>query len=391
VDLTVGVLPDLAGVNPAEWDRLDHGPSPFTEHGFLRALECSGSVGGRSGWQPRYVVAHGSAAGRPRLLGAVAAYVKQHSYGEYIFDWGWAQAAQRAGIAYYPKLVVAVPATPATGRRLLLDPELSSARRAEVAAALVVAVRALADEEGCSGVHWLFCTAEEEQLLCGHGYCRRASFQFHWRNGGYASFDAFLAGLSSRKRKQLRRERRLARASVDDLRLVDGRELSAVQLAAIDRFYRTTVRAHGGRAYLRPGFFEEAQRRLGHRMQFSEAVRGGSIVAGALFFETGQALYGRYWGSEEQLPFVHFEAAYYAGIERCIARKIPLFEAGAQGEHKLLRGFAPAATHSAHWLRHPRLFDAVRAHLQGERDLVDRHVEQLREYLPFRRDPEFPP
>lgn len=418
VDLVLSAHRSLASVESAgwsalDWNALDHGPSPFLEWGFLRALELSGSVGGSSGWSPTYILVHGDAScliddgardpspiqGGPVqdgrvLLGAVAAYAKDHSYGEYIFDFQWARASTRSGIPYYPKLVVAVPATPATGRRILLHPGLSRPLREQVARRLITGVRELADDLGVGSIHWLFTTAEEQALLESEGFAARASFQFHWHNRSkvesgapWPDFDAFLASLSSRKRKQIRKERARAQAAVDSIRFVPGSELVPSQIAALDRFYRRTTDLYGGSQYLRPGFFEALVEQLPERVRFLEVGRGGGPIAGALFLETSEALYGRYWGCSEDIEFLHFEASYYAGIERCIERGIGLFEAGAQGEHKLVRGFMPAICHSSHWLRHPGLDRGVREFLREERRAVAHHIEQLAAYGPYRREP----
>jgi hypothetical protein len=352
----------------------------------LRALADSGSIGGDSGWHPYYVRAE-SAGGR--LEGAVAAFAKRHSYGEFIFDFGWARASEQAGIPYYPKLVVAAPVTPATGRRILLAPDTPDEEA--VTQALVHAVRALADDLGCASIHWLYCTEREQAVLASLGFAPRASYQFHWRNPGYASFDDFLAALSSRKRKQFRKERVRAAAAVDAIEWIDGGDLSADDVAAMDALYRANVRAHWGDAYLRPGFFHHLRRRLPHRLAFLRCRRGADVVGGAIYLETPRALYGRYWGCEAQVEFLHFEAAAYQGMERCIARGIPLFEAGAQGEHKLVRGFAPAPTYSAHWLRNRELDRAVRAFLREEARAVAERMRQYAEYLPFRRPPSLDP
>lgn len=387
MDLTLRAFSDLSGVNPADWDGLDHGASPFLEYGFLRALERSGSIGRRSGWQPVYLAAYrdGQGAGDD-LLGAVPAFIKTHSYGEYIFDWGWAHGAEQAGIRYYPKLVIAAPVTPATGRRILLRPDLSEAERDQVRLALVHFVRELADETQCSGIHWLFCTKDEQEALSKLGFVPRASFQFHWHNPGYRDFDDFLSRLSSRKRKQLRKERRKAQAAIGSLQIIEGPDLADAQVDAMDRFYRRTTMLYGGRAYLRPGFFHALVEELPQRVRFVEARRNGGCLAGSLFFETEQGLYGRYWGCDEEVEFLHFEAAYYAGMDRCIEKDIPLFEAGAQGEHKLLRGFRPSPTYSAHWLRHPQLFSAIREAVANEAIAVERRIRGLAEYLPYKHE-----
>lgn len=410
MDLVLSAHPSLDSVDGASWDALDHGPSPFLEWGFLRALEVSGSVGGGSGWSPTYLLVHGDASclihagaqssspdqagdesSRGRvLLGAIAAYAKDHSYGEYIFDFQWARASMRAGIAYYPKLVVAVPATPATGPRILLHPGLDRGAREQVAKRLIAGVRELADELQVGSIHWLFTTAEEQALLEREGFAARASFQFHWHDrspGGerWPDFDAFLASLSSRKRKMIRKERARARAAVDGIRFVHGRDMTRSQIAALDRFYRNTTNQYGGSQYLEPGFFDALVEHLPDRVRFLEVDKGGQAIAGALFLETERALYGRYWGCTQNIEFLHFEASYYAGIERCLARGIPLFEAGAQGEHKLLRGFMPVVCCSSHWLRHPGLDRGVREFLREERRAIGQHVARLAEFGPYKQ------
>ncbi|HEY0192118.1 MAG TPA: GNAT family N-acetyltransferase [Kofleriaceae bacterium] len=394
----VRAVGSVADLDAAAWDALDHAPSPFLRHGFLRALEESGSIDpatsrkrGRSGWSSLYLLAEQGG----RLIGAVPAFIKSHSYGEYIFDWGWANAAQRAGIAYYPKLVIAAPQTPATGKRILLAPGLSAAMVDGVRQVLITAVRAVADDVGCSSIHWLFCTAEEQQALVEHGHFARASMQFHWHNRGYATFDDFLGQLKSRKRKQLRKERDRARAAIERLSWVTGGELDDAQLGDLDRFYRNTTDQHGGRDYLRPGFFHALAKHLPDAMRMVEVIAGGKRVAGALFLETDQALYGRYWGADVHVDLLHFETAYYAGIERAIARQLPLFEAGAQGEHKLLRGFDPSPTYSAHWIREPGLSEAVEDYCRREAAGMAEELAGMAKLGPYRepegsegRDPE---
>ena len=381
--IAVRAVASVADVDAAAWDGLDHGPSPFLRHGFLRALEdfffndTATTEKRRSGWSGLYLLAEQAG----RLVGAVPAYVKTHSYGEYIFDWGWANAAQRAGLSYYPKLVIAAPQTPATGRRMLIAP---GADADAVSAALIGAVRAVADDTECSSIHWLFCTEAEQALLVEAGYFARASMQFHWHNRGYQTFDDFLAQLKSRKRKQLRKERERARAAIDRLSWITGAEIDEAQLDDLDRFYRNTTDQHGGRDYLRPGFFHALARHLPEAMRMVEVIAGGRRVAGALFLETEGALYGRYWGADTHVDLLHFETAYYAGIERAIERKLPLFEAGAQGEHKLLRGFDPRPTYSAHWIRHRGLATAIEDYTQREAAAVAAQIAELQQYGPYR-------
>jgi len=373
----------IAEVDAAAWDGLDHGPSPFLRHGFLRALEESGSIDTasarkrRSGWSGLYLLAEQAGA----LVGAVPAFVKSHSYGEYIFDWGWANAAERAGLRYYPKLVIAAPQTPATGNRMLIAP---GADVDAVRSVLIAAVRAVADDTECSSIHWLFCTQDEQAALIEAGFFPRASLQFHWHNRDYQTFGDFLGQLKSRKRKQLRKERERALAAIERLSWIGGAELDEAQLDDLDRFYRNTTDQHGGRDYLRPGFFHALAKYLPDAMRMVEVVAGGKRVAGALFLETDRALYGRYWGADVHVDLLHFETAYYAGIERAIERRLPLFEAGAQGEHKLLRGFDPMPTYSAHWIRHAGLSAAIVDYTRREAEAVATQIAEMAQFGPYR-------
>jgi hypothetical protein len=381
--IIVRAVGSIAEVDAAAWDGLDHGPSPFLRHGFLRALEESGSIDTasarkrRSGWSGLYLLAEQAGA----LVGAVPAFVKSHSYGEYIFDWGWANAAERAGLRYYPKLVIAAPQTPATGNRMLIAP---GADVDAVRSVLIAAVRAVADDTECSSIHWLFCTQDEQAALIEAGFFPRASLQFHWHNRDYQTFGDFLGQLKSRKRKQLRKERERARAAIERLSWIGGAELDEAQLDDLDRFYRNTTDQHGGRDYLRPGFFHALAKYLPDAMRMVEVVAGGKRVAGALFLETDRALYGRYWGADVHVDLLHFETAYYAGIERAIERRLPLFEAGAQGEHKLLRGFDPMPTYSAHWIRHAGLSAAIVDYTRREAEAVATQIAEMAQFGPYR-------
>jgi predicted N-acyltransferase len=394
------VVPSVGELPRAEWDALDHGASPFLKSGFLAALEASGSIDAanakgfslrkrRSGWTSLYLIVEVGG----RVVGGVPAFIKSHSYGEYIFDWGWANAAGRAGIEYYPKLVIAAPATPATGPRILLARDLDPAMRDQVRTALVAGVKAIADDTQCSSIHWLFCTAEEQAALAALGFFARATYQFHWHNRGYATFADFLGQLNSRKRKQLRKERAKAQGAIEKLAWVSGREMTEdktdERLDDLDSFYRHTTDNHGGRDYLRPGFFHALAKELPDAMQMVEVyANGGKRVAGALFLETDRALYGRYWGTNTHIDLLHFETAYYAGIDRAIAKKLPLFEAGAQGEHKLLRGFEPSPTYSAHWIRHPGLAEAIADYCEREASAVRAEMDELAKAGPYRQGDE---
>jgi predicted N-acyltransferase len=372
----------IAVLDAAEWDALDHGGSPFLRHGFLRALEESRSIGRRAGWDPRYLVLE-SAGG---LRAALPAFVKGHSYGEFIFDWEWARASERAGIRYYPKLVVAAPMSPATGPRLLFHPSLDDAARRSAAAELVAAARALAVDEKCSGLHFLFVTERERDLLAELGLAPRASLQFHWHARGDRDFAGFLARMSSRRRKQARKERERARAAVDAIEWVCGGDLTHADLTAMERFYRDNVDAHYGTPYLEPGFFGLAARYLPDEVVMARARKDGQTVAGAFFLESERILYGRYWGADQPIPLLHFELCVWLPIERAIERRLERYEAGAQGGHKLLRGLEPTMTHSAHLLFHPGLDRAIREFLIDEERSVSARMEQLAEVGPFKAE-----
>ncbi len=358
---------------------------PFLEHAFLSTLEASRSVGPRAGCVPRLVLARDGAG---RLVGGVPLYLKTNSYGEFIFDWGWANAAQRAGVAYYPKLVAAIPFTPATGRRLpVLDaPDVDAA---QVRSALIRGVREAADEERASSVHFLFCTDDEKEMLGRAGYLPRLSMQFHWHNRSdrpFESFDDYLSAFRSQNRKQVRKERRVAGEHGLTFRTATGGELDDGDWSALRALYVENVARHGGRAYLTEDFFDLARTTLAHRLVATLAYRGRDVVAGTINFEKGAHLYGRYWGCLDDFQMLHFELCYYRLIDRAIEKRHTLFEAGAQGEHKLKRGLVPSFTHSAHWIRHPGLAGAIADFVEREAEGVAAEVLAYAEHSPFRKD-----
>ena len=378
--MKVSVVQSLAEVSPEAWDQLAGKHNPFLEHAFLHLLEESGSVGHGTGWEPRHVLAHDEGG---ILVGAIPLYRKLHSYGEYIFDWAWADASHRAGIAYYPKLVAAVPFTPATGDRILLA---DSVPGAGVVDALLSKVREVADSTGASSTHVLFCTGQEEAMLSQRGeFLPRLSYQFHWENPGFRDFEDYLSAFRSGPRKQIRKERRGALSHGFALRTLRGTQLNDQQWASLYGFYRSTVGMRGGMAYLTPAFFQGLRERLAHRVVVSFAMKGELPVAAALAFQKGSHLYGRYWGAAADLEFLHFELCYYQLIDFAIDKGLTRFEAGAQGEHKLKRGFLPSATHSVHWIRHPELAAAVADFLPRERAALDEHMAFLTTQGPFPR------
>ena len=383
--IEIAILADLGAIPAADWDACacpeaaDGGPpaDPFTTHRFLRALEVSGSVGGRTGWQPQHLVARAGG----RVLAVAPCYLKGHSQGEYIFDHAWAQAWERAGGDYYPKLQIAVPFTPATGRRFLARPGDEEEGRA----ALMEAAARLADGNGLSSLHVTFCTAEERAAGEAAGLMGRSSQQYHWRNDGYATFEDFLGALSSRKRKTIRRERQVAQAFGGTIRAYAGDDIRPEHWDAFWRFYQDTGARKWGRPYLTRAFFEEAQAHLRGDMVLVLAERDGRAVAGALNFLGRDALYGRYWGCTEHHPMLHFELCYYRAIDEAIARGLSFVEAGAQGEHKLARGYLPVTCHSLHHVPHEGFRRAVAQFLEVEARAVERDIEVLTAYGPFRR------
>ena len=379
------IINTIGDVSPDAWNALAGEDDPFLEHAFLSTLEQSGSVGAHAGCVPRLVVVRDGA----RLLGAVPLYLKTNSYGEFIFDWSWANASHRAGLRYYPKLVAAIPFTPATGHRLLLAPGQDPAKEDEVTAELLRGVRVAAEDEEASSVHVLFCTEPERNVLGARGFHPRLSMQFHWRNRPdrpFADFDDYLTAFRSRNRKQVRKERAAAAAHGLTFRTATGAELDDRGWRALYQFYAANVARHHGLEYLTPDFFELARRTLAHRLVATLAYRGTTPVAGTINFEKGRHLYGRYWGCLEEYEMLHFELCYYQLIERAIARGCTLFEAGAQGEHKLKRGLVPAFTYSAHWIRHPHLSQAVAEYIKAEQIAVSEQANLYEQHSPFRAE-----
>mgnify|MGYP006422881669 CR=1 FL=1 len=377
----------IAAVPAAAWDACAGGDNPFVAHAFLNALENSGSVAPSRGWQPRHVLLYGSGEAAGDLLGAVPLYVKTHSFGEYVFDWAWADAYERAGGRYYPKLQAAVPFTPVTGPRLLVRGDLPPARRAAVADALAEGLIRLAERDGVSSLHVTFPHEGAWQRLGGQGLLQRTGIQFHFTNPGYASFEDFLGALVSRKRKQIRRERREVRDSGLRLRRLTGADLQPRHWDAFYDFYCATADKRWGVPYLEPAFFHEIGETMPERILLVLAEEGpGRPVAGALNLIGADALYGRNWGCAADYSFLHFEACYYQAIEHALDTGLARVEAGAQGEHKIQRGYLPVATYSAHWIADPGLAAPVADFLRRERAAVDRQIVALNAESPFRAE-----
>ena len=372
--ITARIADGVSTIAAADWDACAGADNPFVGHAFLSALEDSGSVGGRSGWQPLPIVVDG-ADGRPAAI--APAYGKSHSQGEYVFDHGWADAWQRAGGAYYPKLQIASPFSPVPGPRLLL-------RDPGAAPALIGALEAVVEQSGLSSAHATFVEEAQVPLFEAAGWLIRQGTQFHWANRGYATFDDFLDDLASRKRKAIRKERAAAVEGLT-IRHLSGEAITAAHWDAFWAFYQDTGSRKWGRPYLTRGFFPLLGERLGDRVLLILAERDGRPIAGALNLVGNEALYGRYWGAIEEVPFLHFELCYYQAIEAAIARGLRRVEAGAQGEHKLARGYVPVATWSAHQIPDPGFRRAVAGFLAREREAVAADADYLEALAPFKR------
>jgi hypothetical protein len=366
----------LEEIGREEWNRVAGTANPFLRHEFLSALERHGCLGDHYGWWPRHLVLRDG----PRLVGAAPAYLKANNYGEFVFDHAWSDAYARAGLAYYPKLVVAVPYTPVAGPRLLLAPEAGP----EAARALIEGARELVAREGLSSAHWLFTDDATTAVLEAHGCVRRVGCQFHWTNPGYRDFEDFLEALSAKRRKEVRRERREVAGQGIEVDLIGGAEAEPGHWEAIHHFYRSTFDRKWGVPTLTREFFEAVGRDLPGSVLLVLARKGRRYVAGAFNLVGSERLYGRHWGTEGFFPGLHFEVCYYRAIEYCIERGLGGFEAGAQGEHKVARGFLPTLTYSAHWIEHAGFRAAVADFVARERRAVEAYAEEVGAHSPYR-------
>ncbi|KVS57081.1 GNAT family N-acetyltransferase [Burkholderia cepacia] len=384
IDYRTGILSSPAEVPADEWNALlarDAQPTPFLRHEFLDALHVARCAVDDTGWSPHFVTLTDERTGR--LAAAAPVYAKQHSYGEYVFDWAWADAYQRNDLPYYPKLLCAVPFTPVQGTRLLAADD--DARR-RLAATLL----AFAEQSDVSSLHVLFPTGDEAALLESMGMMLREGVQFHWINDGYRHFDDFLGTLEQKKRKNIRAERRKVHEAGVTFRRLTGDRITDADWRFFSRCYRQTYREHYSSPYLNLDFFRTIGATMPENLLLVIAEAGGQPIASALAVyrrgeNGGGTLYGRYWGAVEHVPCLHFETAYYQLLEFCIEAELDTFEGGAQGEHKLARGFLPTVTHSAHWLAHPAFSDAVARFLERETEHIHAYVDELREHDPFRR------
>jgi len=373
--LEAHLLASLADISSKEWNALA-GPHPFLQHSFLYGLEQTGCVGEGTGWNPQYLVI--KEAGK--IKAAAPLYAKEHSYGEFVFDWAWARAYEQHGEPYYPKLLCAIPFSPISGPRLLVQDE---SWRPVVAETLMT----LAPRLGCSGLHVLFPEENDRKALATQGALMRQGVQFHWHNvenEGYADFEAFLATLSHDKRKKIRQERRKVREAGVTMKRLRGKEISEEDWLFFARCYRNTYRQHGSQPYLNTAFFLHLGAMLPQHVLLVLAYRDGQPIAAALDIYDQGCLWGRHWGAIEHVPGLHFEACYYQGIEFCIEQRITIFEGGAQGEHKLARGFMPTTIWSAHQIADPRFAEAIAHFLEREGQGIAHYVSELEEHAPFR-------
>ena len=371
------VVNSIQDIPARDWNRVSGTGHPFLRYEFLAALETHGCVGEVQGWIPQHIAAFEDG----ELVGIVPLYLKDNSYGEFVFDWAWADAYHRAGIAYYPKLVAAIPYTPVTGARLLVHPARD---RAAVCSALIDRALLLMEETQASSLHWLFSNEADTATLVAKGLLQRTGCHFHWHNDGYASFDDFLGHLSSRKRKKIRRERRHVAEAGVRMDIVYGSDASSEQWQAMHFFYRSTFLKKSGMPTLTLAFFEEISRTMGEQLVLVFASHEQRLVAGAIMFRGDDALYGRHWGCLEEFNSLHFEACYYQGIEYCIENKLALFEPGAQGEHKISRGFLPSYTWSAHQLVNEQFREAIQRYLLQEHEMMVDYHDDLMQTSPFR-------
>ncbi|MEM9625694.1 MAG: GNAT family N-acetyltransferase [Pseudomonadota bacterium] len=373
--VAVRLVQGIDKIDAADWDACAGADQPFLSHAFLSALETSGSASAETGWLPLHLAAEQDG----RLIACAPMYLKSHSYGEYVFDWGWADAYHRAGGAYYPKLQVAVPFTPVPGPRLLARPDVDIAKTA-----LIQGLLRAAAQIDCSSLHITFCEDGEWQELGDAGMMQRTGVQYHWHNRGYASFDDFLSGLKSSKRKMIKKERARVKAQGLELETLTGDALTPEIWDHFYPFYRSTVDKRWGDAYLKKRFFREIGALIPERIVLVMARHEGRYVAGALNLLGSDTLFGRNWGCIKDFDFLHFEACYYAAIDFAIERGLSRVEAGAQGQHKLQRGYEPVPTYSAHWIRDPNFRHAVERFLEAERADMAMEREHLKTLLPFR-------
>jgi predicted N-acyltransferase len=380
--VSVEITTDLNQVEPSEWNALSGTENPFLRHEFLTTLEDTGCANQATGWNPCHVILRNSDG---RLTGAMPLYLKTNSWGEFVFDFAWADAYRQAGLPYYPKLVSAVPFTPVSGTRLLMAPDQDPA---SIRQSLFEAARSYAQSQDLSSLHLLFPIQDEIPGLERAGMLIRKDCQFHWHNRGYESFDDFLGELTSAKRKKLRRERRRIFEAGIRFRIATGDELNSSDWDKLMPLYASSFWRRGREPYLNQAFFERIGRQLPEQLIVIIAEHDNEPIATAICFRSDKRLYGRYWGSSGRYHSLHFETCYYQGIDYCIANGLECFEPGTQGEHKIARGFVPTETWSAHWLSHPRFNAAIDDYLDRERGYIDEYMDAVNQHVPYRQNPD---
>jgi len=380
VNCSERIVSDFNTITPQEWEQLDHAENPFLSHAFLGGLESSGCIGPEIGWVPHHLALYEN----ERLVAFAPSYIKSNSHGEFVFDWAWADAFQRHGLSYYPKLLSAVPYSPVTGPRLLTAKDHPA--KAELRNRLIQFAQENCDQNGFSSWHCNFISVSEDSAFADSPLLARTDWQFHWHNQGYQSFDDFLLRLRSRKRKNIIRERRQVHEAGIRFEWKGGNDITPADAHFIQHCYASTFHAYGNHPVLSESFFQTLASGLADRFQVCIASRDEQPLAMSLFLTGGGRLYGRYWGCLEEVPGLHFEAAYYQGIEYAIANGIDIFESGAQGEHKVSRGFMPEKTRSYHFIGQPSFRQAIATFLKSEQTWLEGYREELLKHSPYRRD-----
>ncbi len=365
---------------PAKRDHLNSGVSPFLQHEFLAAIERHQCVGQQHGWIPRHIVIYDQEI----AVAASPLYIKTNSYGEFVFDWAWADAYQRSGLMYYPKLVSSIPYTPATGQRLLVKPGQNQTPLRQL---LIETTIQLAKQENMSSIHWLFPDPDDRVALDMGELLQRIDTQFHWRNDQYKTFDDFLQTLTSSRRKKLKRERKRAAEQKVTIRCVEGSQATEEDITQADFFYRTTFDKKSGYASFNANFFKDIAHNIKNCLVIFFAEQNNETIAASICYRSGSALYGRHWGCSKEIHSLHFELCYYQGIEYCINNNLQLFEPGAQGEHKISRGFLPVPVYSVHWINHPEFKNAISQYLANEIPVIRDYILELETHSPYKEVP----
>jgi len=372
----------ITEIDPKQWNAMLASNNPFMRHEFLNGLEVCGCVSENKGWQASHIAIY-QYADEKKLIAAMPCYIKKHSYGEYIFDWAWADAYHRHGVEYYPKLSNAAPFTPATGERWLCAPECNAD---ELGHELITKAQSLVKSKNLSSFHSLFLNKEQAALAQQNGLSLRHSTQFHWHNQSYQSFDDFLRGMSSKKRKNIKRERRRVAESGITFKWLTGDQLSQDNADTMYQFYSRTIAHYGAQSYLNRDFFTYLSQQHCEQTLFLFAYHQDEVIAGGLYFKSDDTLYGRYWGALANFHSVHFETCYYQAIQWCIENGYTRFEAGAQGEHKLARGLEPATTYSAHWIEQPEFRNAIADFITQEQQHIEQYTQSMQSHSPFKTE-----